>query len=75
MTAMEKIRDFLDRNAGRAYCDDCLSRLLNIRPRQQVQQKTSRLALDNRYWRQCGPCHGHGRDNQVVIRVRTMPFA
>jgi len=39
MTAIEKIEDLLRRNPGRAYCDDCLSTVLNIRPRQQVQQK------------------------------------
>jgi hypothetical protein len=40
MTAVEKIKDFLRQNAGQACCDDCLSALLKIKPRQQVQQKT-----------------------------------
>jgi anaerobic selenocysteine-containing dehydrogenase len=31
-------------HAGRAFCDDCLSSILKVRPRQQIQQKTSKLA-------------------------------
>jgi hypothetical protein len=44
MTASEKIESFLTGHAGAAYCDDCLSSVLDIHPRQQVQQKTSHLA-------------------------------
>jgi hypothetical protein len=70
MTALERIEAFLNQNAGHAFCDDCLSVLLRIRPRQQVQQKTSQLARDNRFWRQRGPCAEHGNDEKIVIRMR-----
>lgn len=69
MTAREKIERFLCDNAGKAYCDDCLSAVLDIHPRQQVQQKTSQLAVDNRYWRQSGVCARCG-DVKKVIRLR-----
>jgi hypothetical protein len=71
VTALERIEAFLRQNTGRAYCDDCLSALLHITPRQQVQQKTSQLARDNRFWRQRGPCAEHGNDEKIVIRMRT----
>ena len=69
MTAIKKIESFLRTNPGSAYCDDCLSEILDIRPRQQVQQKTSQLARYNRYWRQscvCARCH----EVRIVIRLR-----
>ncbi len=69
MTALNRIEDFLRSKAGRAYCDDCLSEVLNIRPRQQAQQKTSHLARDNRFWRahaRCDRCEEH----KIVIRLR-----
>jgi hypothetical protein len=69
MTALEKIEDYLRSNPGRPYCDDCLSTVLEIKPRQQVQQKTSQLAKDNRFWRGPGRCARCG-DDKLVIRSR-----
>jgi hypothetical protein len=51
MTALDRIVDFLQSQQGRAFCDDCLSTELRIRPRQAVQSKTSVLASDPRYRR------------------------
>jgi hypothetical protein len=70
MTALEKIESFLFQNAGRAYCDDCLSKFSGIHPGQQVQLKTSRLAKDSRFRRQIGFCAKHGRDEKYVICLR-----
>jgi len=56
MTALAKIEDYLSVNPGYAYCDDCLSEVLAIIPRQQVQQKTTQLSKKNRFWRQSGIC-------------------
>jgi hypothetical protein len=33
MTALERITTHLRGNQGRAFCDDCLSKILAIRPR------------------------------------------
>ena len=70
MTALEKVEEFLLQKLGSAYCDDCLSKTLDIHPRQQVQQKTSCLARDHRFRRQRGLCVGHGRDEKIVIYLR-----
>jgi hypothetical protein len=67
MTALEKIEDLLRRDPGRAYCDDCLSTVLNIKPRQQVQQKTSSQAKDTRFWRGQGICGRCGEEKKVIL--------
>jgi hypothetical protein len=54
MAALGKIESFLRQNVGEAYCEDCLSKFLNIKTRQQVQQSTDQLAKDDRFWRQSG---------------------
>jgi hypothetical protein len=43
MSAEQKVHDFLVAHRGQSYCDDCLSTILAIKPR-QIQQKTSALA-------------------------------
>jgi hypothetical protein len=66
MTAKNVIEDFLRRNADESYCDDCLSSNLSIRPRQQVQQKTSSLAAMPFFERRLGPCSCCHRDKLVI---------
>ena len=68
MTAKRKIRDFVIANAGRQYCDDCLSSALQIKPRQQVQQKTSALAGVPSFRRALGIC-SRCQSNKVVIEA------
>jgi hypothetical protein len=48
MAVLGEIESFLRQNAGDAYCDDCLSKFLSIKTREQVQQCTGQLAKDNR---------------------------
>ena len=71
MTALEKIESLLRRTPGRMYCDDCLSRTLAIRPRQQVEQKTLLLSNDHRYWRGLAHCAECNRD-KLMICFRSM---
>jgi hypothetical protein len=66
MTAVNRIKVFLDSG----FCDDCLEKLLDIHPRQQVQQNTSLLATDPRYSRQIGECGCCHRTDKLVIRRR-----
>jgi hypothetical protein len=68
MTALERIKTHLNANQGLAFCDDCLSSLLSIRPRQAVQQKTYKLAQDWPYERRAFPCSGCGEKNRLAIR-------
>jgi hypothetical protein len=70
MTALERITTHLHGNQGRAFCDDCLSKILSIRPRQAVQQKTYRLAKDARYERGLVICAGCRETNKLSIRKR-----
>jgi hypothetical protein len=70
MTALERIIAHLRGNKGRAFCDDCLSKILSIRPRQAVQQKTYRLAKDARYERALIVCAGCRETNKLSIRKR-----
>ena len=70
MTALERITNHLRDNHGRAFCDDCLSEILSIRPRQAVQQKTFRLAKDRRFERGLIKCSGCHHTNKLTIRSR-----
>lgn len=69
MTAEETIRSFLKRNAGQSYCDDCLSSSLAIKPRQQVQQKTFRIAQEPFFERRGGFCP-KCKSEKLVISYR-----
>jgi hypothetical protein len=54
-----QIADFLRRNRGDAYCDDCLANTLHLAQRQQAQQITSSLGLSvgfRRQQRECSSC-------------------
>lgn len=44
MRALDRIITHLNHHQGRAFCDDCPSKTLSIRPRQAAQQKTFKLA-------------------------------
>jgi hypothetical protein len=58
MTSSQQILEHL-RKRGRAICDDCLSVGLNIRPRQQVNQKANELLKNGdirRYQDVCSRC-------------------
>ena len=70
MTALERITNHLHGNQDRAFCDDCLSKILSIRPRQAVQQKTYRLAKHARYERALIVCAGCRETNKLSIRKR-----
>jgi hypothetical protein len=70
MTALECVREFLITNFPRTYCDDCLSSVLNIKPRHQVQQKTGALAKVHPFHRSFGRCTRCHSD-KIVIGSRT----
>ena len=43
MTNLEIVSSFITRNIASSYCDDCLSKELNIKPRQQINQICRKL--------------------------------
>ncbi len=55
MTVEERVADFLVKNTGKAYCDDCLARELGIN-RRQARNATSELATSGRFHRDSGAC-------------------
>jgi hypothetical protein len=69
MSAEQNVRDFLIENVGRSFCDDCLSALLKIQPRQQVQQKTSKLGKSPLFRRASGKCV-RCKGDKLVIQTR-----
>ena len=56
------------------FCDDCLSELARIRPRQQVNQRCRELALSGRISRKKGSCAKCGR-NKFLNQLRASRFA
>lgn len=68
MTAGERVAEFLRRNRGKAFCDDCLGIELGLN-RHQVQAATSRLASGGSIFSQdygeCSRC-AHDRDAKVI---------
>jgi len=52
----EKVVEFLRANKGVDFCDDCISKQLSLKRRQQVQAVTATLALGSGYTRKAGFC-------------------
>jgi len=69
MTTLQSITAFLAKNLGHSYCDDCLSKGLGIKPRQQVQQKTSNLGKLREYARGLGTCRRCNSERIVIQAV------
>ncbi len=47
MTVLEKVTDFLRSQKGKKFCDDCISKKLNITPPQHVNHKTRELECNS----------------------------
>jgi biotin operon repressor len=59
MSNKEVVLSFIRKSDKDFYCDDCLSDILNITPRQQVNQKCNQLKDENviiRVKEQCFHC-------------------
>jgi len=69
MTAMQRIQSFLKERPGKAYCDDCLSDLLAIYPRQQVEQKTKILERTPGFERRVQTCAKRGEISKLAVGV------
>jgi hypothetical protein len=73
-TNRERILQILQ-ESDKALCDDCLSDLSGVRPRQQVYQICMRLASEGVLTRTDDRCFGpRGENNKLVSRVgQTIP--
>jgi hypothetical protein len=69
MSVEQNVQTFLLDHASRPFCDDCLSNILKVRPRQQIQQKTSKLAKSPLFRRNFGTCV-HCKTAKLLIQTR-----
>lgn len=66
MTTEEIIMHFIENNE-RSYCDDCLSEILLIESRQQVNQICNRLKDNGKIVREKKQCFNCSKDKIVNI--------
>ena len=69
MANKEKIKKYLEQNEEKQYCDDCLSEILNIHSRQQVNQLCRELSLNGIIEREEGICSKCGK-NKIVNKIK-----
>jgi len=58
MTLMQQLRSYLREHFNQPYCDECLSRMVQIPSRRLVTQKMSALEHDPGFTRQASLCAG-----------------
>lgn len=64
MTHKDKVIDFLS-NKSEVYCDDCISQLCGILPRQTVYQTCSKLLTEGKVQRNTGSCFNCGKSKTI----------
>ncbi len=67
MTVLERVRDFIIRQAPSKMCDDCITEQLNVSRRQHVNHKTNELAKLPNFDRHKDICTLCG-NNKLVIK-------
>ncbi len=65
MTNTGVVADFISK--GNKYCDDCLSEVLDIKPRQQINQICRRLKKNGTYQREVGQCANCSKDKLITL--------
>jgi len=64
MSNMKIVQDFIN-TASEPYCDDCLSVVLNIKPRQQVNQICNNLKKEGAIKRKVSQCCHCSKDKLI----------
>jgi len=57
MTKKEKLIDYLNKNPGYAFCDDCLAKRTEVSRRQQINSLCRQMAVDGLLLREKGICY------------------
>ena len=57
----DAVKDFLNQKNGKGYCDDCLSDVLKIRPRQTINQLCRHLQDEHKISRIKAECNQCGK--------------
>jgi hypothetical protein len=66
MTIAEQVSSFLRANNGKAFCDDCLQKLVKLKLRQQAQRVTGALEQTREFTREEGTCSNCGKEKKVI---------
>jgi hypothetical protein len=69
LTIAGRVVAFLNKNKGRAYCDDCIKDHLGLARRQQAQRNTEPLSFTPLYKREQAPCDSCGREKLVTRAI------
>ena len=67
MINAEIVGNFISKN--NKYCDDCLSEVLDIKPRQQINQICRNLEKDGGYQRKVGQCANCSKDKLITLEL------
>ena len=70
MTIPEQVTEFLKKQPGKAYCDDCIAEKIPLKRRQQAQRVTGALAMTADFVRESGGCAECGADKFVTKSVK-----
>lgn len=65
MINAEIVAEFISKNKN--YCDDCLSKVLDIKPRQQINQICRKLEKDGSYHGEVGQCANCSKDKLITL--------
>ena len=66
MSIPEQVTEFLKKQPGKAYCDDCIAEKIPLKRRQQAQRETGALAMTGEFVREAGGCTQCGADKLVT---------
>ncbi|MEK4824580.1 hypothetical protein NSS71_08475 [Niallia sp. FSL W8-0951] len=69
MSNIESVLNFITKNPSQYYCDDCLSEVLSITPRQQINQICRKLEKGNTLIREVDQCSNCSKD-KILNKVR-----
>jgi hypothetical protein len=68
-TRPEQVFDFLSKNRGGFYCDDCIRKALSMPKVQAVEQITATLALCSGFTRAYELCHACKSQHKLAIKA------
>jgi hypothetical protein len=69
MTIEERIFEFLVKQRGEAFCDDCVAAKLSLPQRQEARTVCATLGLCKEFERKTGTCVTPGHDRRLATRA------
>ncbi len=68
MILAERVNSILSERRGRAICDDCVAKALDVSPRNQINPITNALGTTRDFHRETGMCSDCGTEAKKVTR-------